>query len=189
MTPNDRPRFGRVMLAFAEIKGRKLTPPALELYFAAMHHWSIDAFEAAAKHLLRTCEFFPTPADFDHLRRAGELQAGEAWALVLEHIRNGGYRYGRSDELPPEVNRAITACGGWHHVATADPIRQGMIERAFLKHFEQLADVEQIRQHVPQIAATPQHALTAGGGPRTIDALAGSIIERLALTPGAPPEV
>lgn len=186
MNQTDKPRFARVLLAFAELKGKKITAAAVDLYWQTMSHWSIDAFESAAAHLLRSSEYFPVPVDFERLRKAGQLQAGEAWALVLEHIRSGGYRYGRADELPPEVNRAIAAVGGWMHVATADKIQHGMIERAFLKHFDELADVAEIRAHLPQIAPTPALALTDGRGPRTVDSLAAGILDRLA-SPAAPP--
>lgn len=179
MNPTEKPRFARVVLAFAELKGKKLTAAAVDLYWQAMAQWSIDAFESAAAYLLRTCEFMPVPADFERLRRAGELQAGEAWALVLDHIRTGGYRYGRAHELPPEVHNAVTACGGWMHVASADKIQQGMIERAFLQHFDRLAEVADIRAHVPQIAPTPAHALTDGRGPRTVASLQADVVARL----------
>ena len=160
MTPSDKRRFAQVIAAFAEIKGRPLSAPAIELYWSVMQDWDISAFEQAAHHLLRTCEFFPTPADFEKVRRAGQLQAPEAWALVLEAIRAGAHRYGQLDSIPAEVKRAVTACGGWQAIATADEFRIGQLERAFLQHFASLGNVAEARAAAPAVAQTPAGALT-----------------------------
>lgn len=160
MTPTDKRRFAQVIAAFAEIKGRALSAPAIELYWAAMQDWTIEAFEQAAHHLLRTCEFFPTPADFQKVRRAGQLQAPEAWALVLDAIRRGAHRYGQLDDIPADVKRAVTACGGWHTIGNADEFRISQIERAFLQHFASLDNVAEARAGAPAVAHTPVGALT-----------------------------
>ncbi len=160
MTPNDKRRFAQVIAAFAEIKGRPLSAPAIDLYWSAMQDWSIEAFEQAAHHLLRTCEFFPTPADFQKVRRAGQLQAPEAWALVLDAIRRGAHRYDQLDSIPAEVKRAVTACGGWHTIGNADEFRISQLERAFLQHFASLDSVAETRAGAPAVAQTPAGALT-----------------------------
>lgn len=160
MTPADKRRFAQVIAAFAEIKGRPLSAPAIELYWSAMQDWHIDAFEQAAHHLLRTCEFFPTPADFEQIRRAGQLQAPEAWAVVLDAIRAGAHRFGQLDTIPADVRRAVTACGGWQAIAMADEFRIGQLERAFLQHFASLATVAEARAAAPAVAHTPAGALT-----------------------------
>lgn len=160
MTPNDKRRFAQVIVAFAEIKGRPLSAPAIELYWSAMQDWSIEDFEQAAHHLLRTCEFFPTPADFNKVRRAGQLQAPEAWAQVLDHIRRGSHRYGQIDDIPDEIKRAVRACGGWTQIAMADEFRLGQIERTFLQHFASLGTVAEARAAAPGVAHTPAGALT-----------------------------
>lgn len=162
MNQNDKRRFAQVIAAFAEIKGRPLSAPAIELYWATMRDWDIEAFEQAAHHLLRTCEFFPTPADFEKVRRAGELQAPEAWAMVLDAIRRGAHRYGQLDDIPAQVKRAVTACGGWSAIGSADEFRISQIERAFLQHYASLGTVAEARAAAPAVAQTPAGALTDG---------------------------
>lgn len=162
MNPSDKKRFAQVIAAFAEIKGRPLSAPAIELYWATMQGWTIEAFEQAAHHLLRTCEFFPTPADFEKVSRAGQLQAPEAWAMVLDAIRRGAHRYGQLDDIPAEVKRAVTACGGWQAIGSADEFRISQIERAFLQHFASLGTVAEARANAPGVAHTPAGALTEG---------------------------
>ena len=70
MQPSDRKAFLEVVVGFAELKGKQLSAPALELYWNAMQGWTIEDFRKAAAHLLQTCEFMPTPKDFNDLKKA-----------------------------------------------------------------------------------------------------------------------
>lgn len=114
MRREDRQVFVETLIGFAELKGRQLSAPALELFWNAMQDWTIEEFRAAANHLLRTCEFMPTPKDFYDLRRAERPTAGDAWAKVLDHLK-GGYRNGAG--LTPEIDRAVRAMGGYRALA------------------------------------------------------------------------
>src|SRR5687768_10393899 len=83
MQPSDKPKFVTTLVGLAAIKGRELTDEAIDLWWLSMATWSIEDFTAAAAHLIGSCQFMPTPYDFQQLRKAGELTPGEAWEHVL----------------------------------------------------------------------------------------------------------
>jgi hypothetical protein len=147
MTPIDRKAFLETVVGFAELKGKQLSAPALELYWRSLQHWDLPDFRAAAEQLLRTCEFMPLPKDFEDLRKAGRLTAGEAWAEVLRCARKGY-------DLPDDelTRRAVNAIGGIRTVMMSDVDKTPFLERRFAEHFESIQESMDTREAVPQIA-------------------------------------
>lgn len=155
MTPADRHAFIEVVIGFAEIKGRTLSAPALELYWRSLQHWPLDAFRAAAEQLVRTCKFMPGPDDFENLRKAGRATTGEAWerarkasgtAIQCGQVTNNGTC---GDEL---IDRAVRAMGGYGAIAMCETDKLTFLERRFAEHYGQIQDAEDIREAVPQVA-------------------------------------
>lgn len=144
MTPADRKEFLEIVLGFAELRGRQLSAPALELYWRAMESWPLSTFKAAAAHLVRTCEFMPTPFHFEQLRRAGEPTAAEAWEQVLKgEPLVGGSR----------THRAAATIGGQYHVRHADLVHEvPHLRRHFIEAYDELAEVDPVREELPAIA-------------------------------------
>lgn len=151
MTPADRKAFLEVVIGFAELKGKQLSAPALELYWRAMQGWDLADFRAAAEQLLRTCEFMPTPKDFEDLRKAGELSAGEAWSLVLDAARGHA-------ELPddPRIDAAVRAIGGLRAIGMSTTDQTPFLERRFAEHYETIGEREDIREAVPALTGGPR---------------------------------
>lgn len=116
MRAEDHPRFVAVMNGMAKIFDRELDAVMLDAYWLALRDWSINDFERAAMRLMGTSKFMPRPADFTDLRRAAlpMTAAGEAWAKVLDHLKDG-YRNGLG--LTPEIDRAVKAMGGYRALA------------------------------------------------------------------------
>lgn len=138
MQPADRVEFVRVLNGLAAIKRVDLTAAAIDLWWAAMERWEIDDFKTAASHLVSSCQFMPSPYDFQHLRRAGELTGPEAWALVFSGA-----------ELDPRSRaaRAAKLMGGQHHIRMQNIERDvPHIHRRFLEAYEELSDVEETRE-------------------------------------------
>lgn len=156
MIPADYQGFRDVVLGFAELKGKQLSAPAIELYWRAMQHWTLADFRRAAEHLLRICEFMPVPKDFEDLRKAGRPTAGEAWGEVLECARRG--------LDPPDdcaTAQALRAIGGIRAVAMSETHRTPFLERRFCEHFDAVRDAQDIRAGVPEITAQSRAALKA----------------------------
>lgn len=149
MKPEDREKFAQIVLGFACLKGRNLTAPAIELFWNSMQHWSIEAFQQAANHLVRSCEFMPMPKDFEDLRKAGLPTAGEAWSKALNIARTIWNAQSCGD---PMIDRAVRAIGGYNAIAMSDVDKTQFLERRFCEHFETAQDAQNIREELPQIA-------------------------------------
>lgn len=178
MNAADRKPFLEVVMGFAELKGKQLSAPALELYWRSMQRWSLDDFRAAAEQLVRTCEFMPIPKDFEDLRKAGRPNAGEAWAAVLEFVR-GSYSPNFPVRLPargpladPVVQRAVNAVGGFRAVAMSDVDATQFLEKRFCEHFAAAEDCDDVREALPQIAFTDRRSLQ---GPTSASNLLGRL--------------
>lgn len=176
MTPTDRQAFIEVVIGFAEIKGRTLSVPALELYWRSLQHWPIDAFRAAAEQLVRTCKFMPGPDDFENLRKAGRATSGEAWerarkasgsAIQCGQVTHNGTC---GDEL---IDRSVRAIGGYGAIAMCDTDKLPFLERRFAEHYEQIQGVEDVREAVPQVAYSGDRPKLKG--PASSNALLGRI--------------
>lgn len=171
MKPTDRKAFLEVVVGFAELKGKQLSAPALELYWRSLQHWPLEDFRAAAEQLLRTCEFMPLPKDFEDLRKAGRPTVGEAWTSVLAWVRSGNYRglpcLNGDDRMPPDAlaARAVRAIGGYEAIAMSPTDKTQFLERRFAEHYEAMQDADEVREELPQIAygGTPRIS-----GPRHI---------------------
>ncbi len=155
MTPRDRKPFLEIVIGFAELKGKQLSAPALELYWNAMQHWSLQDFQAAANHLIRVGEFMPTPKDFEDLRKAGRQTATEIWLTVRRYMRWGLHGWTIDDDCPPMIAKCIQVIGGPNAIAQCDENKLHFLERRFVQAYEELAEVEDHRQAVPQIAHNP----------------------------------
>jgi len=149
MAPEDRKTFLEIVVGFAELKGKSLSAPALELYWNAMQHWSIADFQQAANHLVRSCEFMPTPKDFEDLRKAGRPTSGEAWIKARETARRG---WGMKSCGNPLIDRAARAIGGFDAIGMCDIDKMHFLERRFCEHFEAMQESEEVRQDLPMIA-------------------------------------
>lgn len=157
MQPADRPEFVEILEGLAAIKpGAKLTPAGLRLWWNSMSAWPIAEFREAASHLARSVEFMPSPFQFEQLRKAGRMTAGEAWALVLEHARSGA-----DEPEDPLTRRSLRAMGGLRTVSMSQTDRTHFLEKRFCEHYEALQDVTEVREALPAIADTPLAQATA----------------------------
>lgn len=145
MLPIDKQAFGKVLNGLAAIKGKELTQEAVILWWNSMQSWSIEDFKAAASHLVGSCQFMPTPYDFEQLRKAGEMTSGEAWRVVLAGA-----------ELDPNSReyRAAQIVGGQYAIRHANVERElPFIAKRFREAYEELSDVDAVRVALPSIAA------------------------------------
>lgn len=170
MIQADKQTFAQIVMGFAELKGKQLSKPALELFWNSMQHWPIEDFQAAANQLIRTCEFMPTPKHFEDLRKAGRATVGEAWLKAKDAAGScyvgGAIGYGSGGSCgDPLIDRVVRAVGGYRAIAMCDSDKLGWLEKRFAEHFESMQDAEDTRDAVPQIARAYRPHLS---GPRHI---------------------
>lgn len=145
MQPTDRVEFVRVLNGLAAIKRVDLTPEAIDLWWSAMSRWSIDDFKAAASHLVSSSQFMPSPYDFQQLRSAGQLTAGEAWASVV-----GGDQL----ETGSRIARAAMIVGGQRHIRHADVVKDlPFLRNRFMEVYDSLGDVDSAREALPEVVS------------------------------------
>lgn len=176
MIESDFDEFSDVLVAFAELKSRQLSPVAIMLFWNTMRGgWELAEFKAAAEHLLRTCDWLPTPKHFEDLRKAGRPTAGEAWdrarkasgtAIVCGQVTHNGTC---DDEL---IDRAVRAIGGYGGIAMCKTEDLHFFEKRFMEHYESMRDADDIREAVPQITRERPRVLM---GPTS----AGAVLARL----------
>ena len=173
MNSDDRTAFLEVVVGFAELKGKALSGPALELYWNAMRGWEFADFREAAAQLLRTCEFMPTPADFEKLRKAGRATAGEAFAQAVQWCASSAYR--QANHPDPVVHACVRAIGGYQVIAMAESDRLPFLERRFAEHHEHISDAMDTREQVPQLA----YSRSRLAGPQSFGSIAGDVFRQL----------
>lgn len=138
MQPNDRKPFLEIVVGLAELKGKQLSAPGLELYWNAMQAWDLADFRRAANELVRTCTFMPNPSDFEALRKAAcELDTEQAWRMALAGVRTAytprGYTGGTSGN--EAVDRAVRTIGGYGAIAMCDEGKLHFLERRFAEAY------------------------------------------------------
>lgn len=114
MTAQDRPRFAAALAMLAEAYAETVSHARAAAYFLALEDLAIGELEAAVHTCLRTCRFFPRPAE---LREAieGSIadQAEHAWARFLTAVRTIG-SYQTVDFADAALHETIAVLyGGW----------------------------------------------------------------------------
>lgn len=151
MIPNDRRKFIEVVIGFAELKGKQLSAPALELYWRSLQHWQLGDFLDAAEQLVRTSEFMPTPKDFEDLRKAARPTSGEAWILACETARDWRELRPHVSSGDPFVDRVVRAVGGYRAIAMYDSEKLHFLEKRFAEHFEVMQEAGDTREALPDL--------------------------------------
>lgn len=175
MRESDKPIFGAILTGMAQLKpGGKLTAEALELFWNAMAHWTIEEFQAAANQLVRTSEFMPNPFHFEQLRKAGRLTAGEAFDRARAHARELPVSGGFVRDLPlgnGVIDAAVRACGGWRVFTNATSEGLPFLERRFAEHFDSITDAEDTRIALPDLTGGTKLLDGPTNGPKLLRSL------------------
>lgn len=151
MQESNFQRFRDLMRGMGRIFNSEPDELVLDVYWLALRSWQINDFQTAVAHLMATAKFMPRPADFTNLRNAGELTGGEAWERAVK----GSPNWRRAEDLPTgRVARAAAIVGGFRAIAMADiEFDLPHIQRRFLEAYNQLSEVEPVREALPQIVA------------------------------------
>jgi len=151
MTESDKVEFVKIVLGLKAVKpGAPLSDEGLELFWNALREgWELADFKAAANHLARSSEFMPNPFHFEQLRKAVRRTSADAFAIARACWRSGGRSTG--DAL---IDRAVAGLGGYEACGMTQTDKLSFLERRFAEHYADLQDVEEVRQAVPQIAAS-----------------------------------
>src|SRR4029077_19443425 len=139
MRESDRIEFVKVVGAMAEFKRVEVSPDTFEIWWDCMSDWEIADFKVAARQLMKTLKWMPSPHDFEQLRKAGRPTPGEAWARALAYAASSRYRSKpeMGDEL---IDAAVRMIGGYQAIGMTDEDKLHFVEHRFCEHYEQLED-------------------------------------------------
>lgn len=151
METSDKPEMVRVLNGMAALYGKALSREQYEVYWLSMSDWPIDDFREAAAHLMKSCQFFPKPYDFEQLRKTFAPCPMEAWEKALRHAAGGGWR--RSNLCGDDrVDRAIRAIGGFEALAMSDVSEHQWLSQKFMAAYGELSEVEDRREALPSMS-------------------------------------
>jgi hypothetical protein len=111
-------------------------PATVDAWHLALVDAPFAVMQEAARAWIGTSQWFPTPAELRMLaiEQAGMLPSGgDAWAMVLRHMRNSSI-HGPAFDGPAPVAQAVAAIGGWRQIRCSE--EPGRDRTAFLKAYE-----------------------------------------------------
>lgn len=159
MQKADQPEFLKVLNGMAAMKRVTLTGDAIDLWWECMRHWDLRDFKLVATELMRSSRWMAEPFDFEQFKRKFEMTAGEAWTLVLEHVRSSGYEK-RAAIGDARIDSVVRMLGGWRHIAMSQSDSLHFLEKRFAEHYATVGDVFTARQSLPQMSPQAQIART-----------------------------
>jgi hypothetical protein len=107
MTDADKPKFLEALVALASLYSRELDEAAIMLYWDAVRHLSMAAFQSAVRHAAATAEHFPPPAVLAPVVTDTKHRAALAWDETLRLAARSS-----SDHSDPTAAEAMRAMGG-----------------------------------------------------------------------------
>jgi hypothetical protein len=150
-------RLARVWLvAFAELYSVSLKDRGkrfVELWISAVSDLDPRAFDAACKHTVKVCKFFPMPADIrsqiDQARAKGfELEAECEWQKLLSWVREHVFPdtgVGRNaPRLSAAVEHAAKTAGGVFYIQRCSEDQLVWCRKNFLAAYSNVHDTGQV---------------------------------------------
>ncbi len=122
MTPDERTEFAISIGAMAEAFHKKITADTIRAYGLVLEDLPIEAIERAVFQAMRSCRFFPSPAELREM--AGEItpeqRALRAWDVLL--WTNNLHQASGVDFCDDLVlNATVRNLGGWVHFGRLKP--------------------------------------------------------------------
>ncbi|MFI5056905.1 MAG: hypothetical protein ACHQLQ_01860 [Candidatus Acidiferrales bacterium] len=124
--------------------GRQITAPLVAIWTGELEAYPAATLEAVFRNVLRTCKFFPTPADvLEPLNTAAERDnksaAEKAWQYTLDYCR----RWISPDipnpsgmpKLSPEIDAAARAAGGLLYLESCPTAKLEWAKKSFVEAF------------------------------------------------------
>jgi hypothetical protein len=148
MQKPDRAEFLKVLNGMAAMKRVHLTEEAIDLWWECMRSWELGDFKLVATELMRTSKWMAEPFDFEQFKRKFEMTSGEAWTLVLEHVRSSAWEK-QSALGDARIDSVVRMLGGWRSIAMSQSDSLHFLEKRFAEHYATVGDVFTARHALP----------------------------------------
>lgn len=96
MNKNDKTKFSKALLVAAQLFDRELSNIIIGLYFDALKEYSIKQAEDAISKAIKSCKFFPKPAEIIELISDGSVKIEDRALIIanqiISHVHTAGSR-------------------------------------------------------------------------------------------------
>lgn len=143
------------MVKAGEIYSKQITTPLVSIWTEELAGYPVAVLEPVFRNVLRTCKFFPTPADVLEplniaAKRDNETAAEKAWQYTLDYCR----RWISPDipnptgmpKLKPEIDAAARAAGGLLYLESCPTSELVWRKKSFVEAFLRRRETEQHEQ-------------------------------------------
>ena len=114
MTAADRPAFAELLALLGETFHEPISEARVAGYWIALHDLPLPALQAAVREALRSCRFFPRPAELREY--AGYVPVSPGWVNQQLSERTSG------KPVAPFVQLFVKRLGGWRSVEDLLPV-------------------------------------------------------------------
>lgn len=108
-----RSEFSKSIMVLGEIFDVNVSKHKMDIYFEILKSYTDEQIEKAFEIIVRTCKFFPKPAEIIELIEGKE---NEKLLLMWEKIKNAIRDHGAYESIAFEdriINQIIESLGGW----------------------------------------------------------------------------
>jgi len=129
----NRQKFQMLMNVMCEVYHRDISDALLDIYWRVLAPYSDKQVEEACNTAVRTCKFFPKPAELIELMQ-GSLQ--ERALIQADKVLDAVRRVGYYDT--PSFDDPITAAvvGNWKHLCkTLAPEKEDFYRKSFVERY------------------------------------------------------
>jgi hypothetical protein len=158
--------FKTGMYTLGIIFDRDVTDPEFNsLYWLALYEYPDDAVKNAFAQALKTCKWFPKPADLIEAIAGARKNMGKlAWAELMGKLDTWGGMYNHVWETDGATAEAVKAIGGYSHLSGLRFWEVHKLEDAFLAAYDRA------------VSAGSQHSIGKVIGKRDRDWKTGELV-------------
>lgn len=126
MDRTEQAEFAATLMALAEVYDAEISPTRAEMYFLALEPHTLAEVQSAIGHAVRTCTFFPKPAELVIiLEGSADDHAEVAWVRWLDMTAIGAYVSPDFSDDPALAQTLATMFGSWADACRMEKDEEG----------------------------------------------------------------
>lgn len=133
-------RFAELFMGLCEVFDKKYSPLLMDVYYQALNDFEFKQIEKVVNNIVKTCRFFPKPAEFVEAITGGNSALSDAALIQCDQVVRcissiGAYRSIWFDD--PVTNAVIQKTfGGWEKICDLPEEEKKWIRRDFMAAYE-----------------------------------------------------
>jgi len=125
-----------------EVYGKQITAPLVSIWIEELSSYPVSSLVPIFRNALRTCKFFPTPADvLEPLKAVEQAHFEDEWHALLGYCREWVHpdiRFSSAPELPVEIVRAARAAGGFQYLRACTAEQLQWAKKRFFEYLNRI---------------------------------------------------